>query len=474
MKKLTSVLLAVLFLMGIFSASAAAAEEKIVVKAVPSSTVLGRGDTFTVDFNLTKNAGFVTLGIEIIYDSDELEIVCPNHSDGKNCSGSRSPISNKYKPSNFNNSAADSQYHTTKPYKIMWAFSNATENIGYTGRLATLTFRVKQGAALSNTAISVVVEQASTVSSGRYPQSAFSSSTATINVACKKHSFGDWEQVKAPTCSAKGTERRICSSCKKEESRDISATEHKLGDWENKKAPTCTEEGEEIRKCSNRDCKYSESRSLPATGHKMGEWVTTKEPTCEKNGEQVRKCADCSHSEIREIISLNHKFAESTVIKEPTCTETGRESGRCTVCNKEAVNIIPASGHKMENTVVVLEPTCTAEGKRQGVCSVCGKKNLEEAIPPTGHSFDKGVVTKQATETEMGVKTFTCTVCGEKKQETLPKISADSESSQQSDYDDITVNSESSEKYLIMLLLGIIVIGLAAAVISVIKMKSVK
>ena len=474
MKRIIAVLLAVLFLTSVFSVPASASGEKIVVKPTVSSSILGRGDTFTVDFNLTKNAGFVTLGIEVIYDSNQLEIVCPKHVEGNNCGGSRSPVTNKFRPSNLNNSAADSQYHTTKPYKIMWAFSNAVENVGYTGLLATLTFKVKQGADLTDTAISVVVDQASAVKNGRYPQNSLSSSTATINIACKKHSFGDWKQIKAPTCAEKGIELRTCSGCKKEERRDIAYIEHKLGDWENEKAPTCTEEGVEIKKCSNKNCKYSETRKLSATGHKLGEWVTVKEPTCEKNGEQVRKCTDCSYSELREIISFNHKFAETTVIEEPTCTKTGKEGGRCLICNKEATNVIPAKGHKIENTVVVTPPTCTTEGKCQGVCSVCGEKNVEQVIPATGHSFGKAVVTKQATETETGVKTFTCTVCGEKKQEVIPKISADLESSQQSGEGDITVNAENSEKYLIILILGIIVIGLAAAVISVIKMKSVK
>ncbi len=41
------------------------------------------------------------------------------------------------------------------------------------------------------------------------------------------HAFGEWAQVKAPTCTAAGLERRDCDNCTKYETREIAALGHK-------------------------------------------------------------------------------------------------------------------------------------------------------------------------------------------------------------------------------------------------------
>ena len=54
MKKLLSIVLAVVLCFSVCSVVAFAANEDIVVKAVASKTTLTKGDTFTVDFNITE------------------------------------------------------------------------------------------------------------------------------------------------------------------------------------------------------------------------------------------------------------------------------------------------------------------------------------------------------------------------------------------------------------------------------------
>ena len=54
----------------------------------------------------------------------------------------------------------------------------------------------------------------------------------TVLVAQKKipalgHDFGDWTQTKAPTCTEKGAEKRVCSRCDTFETREIDALGHK-------------------------------------------------------------------------------------------------------------------------------------------------------------------------------------------------------------------------------------------------------
>lgn len=445
MKKLLCILLMLIFCFGFLNVTAFAANEKIVVKAVPSATTLSRNDIFTVDFMLTSNAGFETLGLEISYDSDILEIYCAKHIDGKSCTSSRSPVSNMFKPTGYSNSATNSRWHTDIPYKIMWAFGNASVDVYYTGKIATLTFRVKKDAVLGKTSVFVAVDQASSLKRGAYTSSERKGINAAIDVACVNHKFGDWNKTKVPTCTEKGIETRICSICKKEENRDIQTIGHKMGKWEVTKESTCVEEGTQTLKCINSGCEYTETKKIPLKSHNMGEW---------------------------------------SVIKEATCIQTGILSRKCTVCNKEEVMDTPKGSHKQQNPIVTLEPTCTEEGIMQGKCTVCGEKNTEEKIQPKGHSFGEPIVTKEATETETGIRISTCTVCGEKKQEEIPCIAPlpedpkePTESESESESQAITVitdNKDSGDTIVIFLLVLLIVVGLAATVISIIKIKKLK
>lgn len=50
-----------------------------------------------------------------------------------------------------------------------------------------------------------------------------------IEKATTAHNFGDWEIVKAPTCTEEGLKERICSVCGDKESEKI-ATEHSFGE----------------------------------------------------------------------------------------------------------------------------------------------------------------------------------------------------------------------------------------------------
>lgn len=473
MKKILSVLLALIFCFGLCPASAFAANGKIVVEAAPSTTTASIGDTFTVDFNLTTNAGLYTLGLEVSYDKSVLEVVCPNHKEGSSCISSRSPVTNKLKVST--NSATDSQYHYVVPYKIMWGFSSIEVDMTRLGRIATLTFKVKQNAPLGKTKITLEVDQSSSLKTGAYKNSERVGVSAEVNIKECDHKYGEWAEQKAPGCTETGTEARSCSHCGATDQRDIKATGHTLGKWEQTTAPTCTADGTETVKCTASGCTYIETKNIPATGHNFSEWATTKSATCEAKGEQTRTCQKCKLTEKKVLESLQHKFEKPIVTKKPTCTETGIEEGKCTLCNKQAKNILQPLGHKMEKYTVTLEPTCTAEGKKQGVCSVCGEK-AEEKIPAKGHTFGKAVITKNATATETGLKTVTCTVCGQTAEEVIPciieptssKEAVESEASDGEDTKDALLNqSEGISVEALLIILAVSVVALAVSVIAV-------
>ena len=205
MKKVLCILLAVVLCFAALPISAFAEGENIVVSATPSKTAVNVGEPFTVDFKLTKNTGFNTLGLQVEYDSNVLEIVCPNHKAvSENCDGGVT-----IKPGaqgGVGNSAVDSQYHTDNPYVIQWAYGTLKKDVTYTGRIATLTFKAKKAVAGCTTAIKVNVDQASNYANGKISFVGGSTNVAVHNVTTASTT------VKKATTSANGSITRKCAT----------------------------------------------------------------------------------------------------------------------------------------------------------------------------------------------------------------------------------------------------------------------
>lgn len=95
----------------------------------------------------------------------------------------------------------------------------------------------------------------------------------------KSHAWGEWTQIKAPTCEETGESRRDCADCDEFEIKTIAATGHKTWSaWSVTVAPTCEGKGIETRTCS---CGKTETREIAATGHP------------DENGDKV--CDVCGH-----------------------------------------------------------------------------------------------------------------------------------------------------------------------------------
>ena len=208
MKKLLCILLAVVLCFGICPVSAFADGEDIVVSATPSKDVVSVGDKFNVDFNLTKNSGFVTLGLQIEYDSDVLEIVCPNHKAGSNCAD---VVTNKLgAQGSVGNIGENSQYHTANPYIIQWAYGTLKNDVTYTGKIATLTFKAKKPAKNCKSTIKVTVDQASNYADKKIT---FVGGSTTVEV----HNARTY--LTKASLSANGSIVNKCEDCNKEISK---------------------------------------------------------------------------------------------------------------------------------------------------------------------------------------------------------------------------------------------------------------
>lgn len=200
MKKLLSILLVISLCFSMFAISVAAADEDIVVSVKGGNA--SQGGTITVPINLDVNKGFTTLGIQVSYDSNVLEIECPNHKANQNCS----PSVVKNNLSSGNN-GLNSQYHTVNPYLLQWAYptvdGSITKNVTKTGQLAKITFKVKNNAKVGETKVNIVVDQASDYASNRLVAKG---GEATINItACSAHKYDNNCDATCNICSAKRT-----------------------------------------------------------------------------------------------------------------------------------------------------------------------------------------------------------------------------------------------------------------------------
>ena len=217
----------------------------------------------------------------------------------------------------------------------------------------------------------------------------------------KGHSYGEWETVKAATCTAKGQEKRTCA-CGAVEYRDTDMVAHSYTSTVT--APTCTESGYTTHTCAVCGHSYVTDVTDP-TGHSFGEWTVTKAATCTEKGEEQRTCA-CGETETRETAKLPHSY-EATVI-EPTCTEVGYTIHTCACGESYKTDWTAPKGHSYVTETV--EPTCTESGYVKETCDLCGDSHITEVLNPTGHTYE--TVVTAPTCTEQGYTTHTCH-CGE-------------------------------------------------------------
>ncbi len=295
------------------------------------------------------------------------------------------------------------------------------------------------------------------------------------------HTFGAFEQIKAPTCTEAGTREAVCSVCKTKKTEDISALGHS-GEWIVVAEPRCFDDGERQRICTVCDaleeesipafgkhelqdstcvggkqcircnytegtgkghafddwkitksatctengekervclvCQYKETASVSKTGH-TGDWVTEKEPTCTQDGSEFRRCSTCGYEETRTKYRTGH-VGEWTVTKEASCTVNGERQRTCTKCGNVETSVIPKSHPSYTEWETITDPTCTTEGQKRRYCWECSTAEYMP-IPRIGHSME-WTVTQEATCTENGVKVGKCSVCGQEQNEVVAKL----------------------------------------------------
>ena len=219
------------------------------------------GDTVTVDVTFTANGSPMIANVIVSYDKSVLE-----------CTGA----------------AASNGFMVSPDYSRLTSMSPSS------GKIGTFTFKIKEGAASGNYAVSARIDFSKDADDNDVP-STVSGGTVTVQGApapCK-HEKTEWTETKKATCTEKGEKVEKCSACGAEiKKEEIPATGHDKGAWSETKKPTCTEKGEKALKCTVCNA-VLKTEEIPAAGHDKGKWVVTKKATKTEKGEKALKCTIC-------------------------------------------------------------------------------------------------------------------------------------------------------------------------------------
>ena len=160
-------------------------------------------------------------------------------------------------------------------------------------------------------------------------------------------------RVVAPTCTAQGYTVLITDGVEGEHTNLTAKAAHKYGAWHTATAATCTANGTEERVCSV--CGDTQTRDVTG-GHEYS--TRTVAPTCTEDGYTLHKCVHCDESYKTDTVTrLGHDIV-SHAGKDATCTESGYEAyDTCSRCEYTTYKEIPATGHHFE----------------LGKCQLCGE-----------------------------------------------------------------------------------------------------
>ncbi len=219
------------------------------------------------------------------------------------------------------------------------------------------------------------------------------------------HSWGEWTETVAATCTEAGSKTHTCNTCGTVAAEDVAALGHDWNDGEVTEEPDCVNPGVKTYTCLR--CSDTKTENVSALGHDWDEGEVTAEPDCVNPGAKTFTCLSCNDTKTEEVPALGHEWGEWFDITEPTCSEVGSHTHTCAVCELTETEEIPTVDHEWSEWEVTTEPTCTEEGEQTRTCAVC-KGTETGSVPAKGHVWDA--------EDERDAAT--CTVCGEKREDT--------------------------------------------------------
>lgn len=363
MKKIVSILLAVLVVFSMFAFTASAATAPTIT-AKADKTAVKAGDVVKVTVSTSAKSKLIVTTLTLNYDPAYFEVT-------------EKVSANAFDFDAFGQKAGQVKFLATQNVGVVVADSVTT--------LFTVSFKViKAGGTISlnveeayvdenGKEVNVTADVAKKVNSIKFTDA----STPTPPPAECTHANKEEKVTKEATCVEAGTKTTTCKDCGKVlGTATIPATgKHDFADPQVVKAPTCTEKGLEEGKCKN--CNTVTQQEIPTVPHKAGKAEVTTQPTCVEAGVATTKCTVCKAViKTEQVAKLGHKFSDKAVTKEATCTEKGLKEGKCERCNATVKEEIPMADHKYGEKIVVTAATATKDGKFKRVCSVCGNEKF--------------------------------------------------------------------------------------------------
>ena len=245
MKKLITVMLALVLCVGMMAVAASAAGTPALAV---SSTTGAAGKTVDVTVTLSNNPGIAMLEFGVDYDSSRLTL------EGMTTTG-------------LDGAMASTSY--------IWVTTNAADS-KYEGKILTISFKVKEDAAPGAADIKLTG-----INCGNWAEEVISvsASAGKVTLACD-HEYGEWTVTKEATCTEAGEQTRTCAKCGDVETKAIDALGHKWGEWETTKKATCQEKGEKTRTCER--CGEVDTKEIKKADHKYKDgkciWCGKKKP----------------------------------------------------------------------------------------------------------------------------------------------------------------------------------------------------
>ncbi len=256
-----------------------------------------------------------------------------------------------------------------------------------------------------------------------------------------QHSFGEWTETKAPTCTEAGEEARGCTACVHTETREIAPLGHRYG-----------EDGKchcgEVDPNAHPVCEYTVAETLTSGntyilslgGTQVGSYTFTQ-----VEGGWTIQATDGSYLAIEDKTLVNSASAFtwtyangsfSAVIETKSSNNWwsgifggwwGSGSSKepyYLVASGSGVGIsTSASGSEAAfytahtdlahsfGSGVVTAPTCTEDGYTTYTCDRCGYSYTGNLVSASGHSYTASVTAPTCTKD--GYTTYTCNVCGD-------------------------------------------------------------
>ena len=386
MKGLTAGMFAVTATAGVLlAASPAMADEVLNCELAADSNQVHRGDTVSVTVELKSNLGIVLAEHKLAFDTDIFDYVTAESN-------------NLMYLEEMPEEAQSSDWIAPKvkdgALQLTDGYSFYTMNSTNTGKLYTITFKVKDDAAIGKTTLTYDGEFSHYTGIQGFDTYGTSCSPLEIQVLCSHESVSE-NVTKEATCTEEGQKQIICDICHEVvDTQTIAKKAHQPGEWEGEKEATCTEDGTKVQKCTVCQTVVN-TETIPALGHTHETEEITKEATCTEAGEKKYTCTRCGEDVTEEIAALGHTYDTAVVTKEATCTEAGEKKYTCTRCGEVVTEEIPALGHNGE-WVTVKEATETEKGLMRNICKVCNSVLEEKEIPVIQKETE---TTVKATET---------------------------------------------------------------------------